>query len=132
MAIGKYIATARLEYVVEGHVHIDKWLKLKIPISQKFGLDYEPPPEGSAITEFTTETGVRLGFCLRGMTFTARGTYWDYDEKINLVRRQMDDFVKRNPELKVIDSFLEVSESDNTVIHQKFDSWPPPAGSQSP
>ncbi|PHS12477.1 MAG: hypothetical protein COA78_08375 [Blastopirellula sp.] len=72
-----------------------------------------------------------------GAEFKSQATCWNYEEKIVLVRKQMDNFVKRNPDFKVDYATLVVEEQDRveqggvlwgkTILKQQFDTYPPAA-----
>ena len=146
LGIGTAIVyTGGKDYKIEGHVHVEDFFDLlesgKNPQSM-IEPGYVPPPQTIAELQpgeeyearaigFVTQSGIRIGVCTHGFTFASRGTYWDYQEKMKLVRYEMDDFVNRNPDLTVIDATFEVVLRDSfrklksTIVDKKFDVYPP-------
>ena len=146
LGIGTVIVyTQSKAYKVEGHIHVEDFfglLESGKSLQSMIEPGYVPAPqtraeltpgeeyEGYAIG-FVTQSGIRIGVCTHGFTFASRGTYWDYQEKMKLVRYEMDDFVNRNPDLTVIGATFEVVLRDSfgklksKIVDNKFDVYPP-------
>ena len=127
-----YVAN-KTTYLVNAHIEIADWNP------NQFGLEellhrFQIPMQEDIVYISTTIDGVTISPCLKGAHFQSQGTYWDYAEKVKVVRQQMDAFVARNLDLEFENGQLRVIAlekgqshhyPDSVVVDQTFDLHSP-------
>ena len=107
----------RLRYDIQGIVQVDwvGWGLFNLKRSEEWRLVKRlniptPPANSATISGVINDSGgvgvslARLGL----LDFSIEGTYWNYPKKTELLKRSIDDFVRRNSDLPIGKTRVEI------------------------